>query len=518
MSMAHTAPDQISDHERECARSHTHSPVTIYRTGSQTACHSKPFDFNVWKNYIAQKKALNLFISTQFIYFIAVDNQNGGYLLYCVSVCVSLQPKTRPHEHTHTRTQNTIEQLGRRRIYDFMVCQMGLNENCWSSIASHPSLWAWLFESWLSQHNTHEREHQFIIHSGHGDGRKWNCIYFPFLSMASSNVSTLFLCSLVDDLLPPRHTAKTWRNTRVATCDDTQSQRHLPKRRVRAIVISLWSLCRFRIMQAIHRFSPIFDSIRRCEGEIWQIMTFSCYWMVKILLLDCCCLGECVRACVNCARGVRVMWQCNKNPKIDGVHKFDEFPFRRRIMIIIPFVRSVGSFGWICEINTNCRRTLLSLANSNAMRIGEEKEKRPKAINGKIINSDAIFTCVSDKFNACARAFRSAPTTYWLLSNACSSFSNWPGENAVRTRFGFLNGCSKKSEKWIQWKCSKLIKPLTHLVGCEFAFRFSVFCAQPILAADRHLSVITSQNRTSCRSKNVCQQRAKETRWASSQM
>lgn len=54
-------------------------------------------------------------------------------------------------------------------------------------------------------------------------------------------------------------------------------------------------------------------------------------------------------------------------------------------------------------------------------------------------------TWVSDKLSACARAFRSAPTTYWLLSNACSNFNSCDGENAVRTRFGFRNGCSKKS-------------------------------------------------------------------------
>lgn len=58
-----------------------------------------------------------------------------------------------------------------------------------------------------------------------------------------------------------------------------------------------------------------------------------------------------------------------------------------------------------------------------------------------------IHTCVSVKFNAWARAFRSAPTTYWLLSNACSNFNNCPGENAVRTRFGFLNGCKRKSAR-----------------------------------------------------------------------
>lgn len=62
-------------------------------------------------------------------------------------------------------------------------------------------------------------------------------------------------------------------------------------------------------------------------------------------------------------------------------------------------------------------------------------------------NEKRVLTCVSDKFNACANAFRSAPTTYWLLSNACSNFNNWPGEKAVRTRFGFLNGCNKKSVK-----------------------------------------------------------------------
>lgn len=56
-----------------------------------------------------------------------------------------------------------------------------------------------------------------------------------------------------------------------------------------------------------------------------------------------------------------------------------------------------------------------------------------------------VRTCVSDRLSAWARALRSAPTTYWLLSNACSSFSSCDGENAVRTRFGLRNGCSRKS-------------------------------------------------------------------------
>lgn len=61
------------------------------------------------------------------------------------------------------------------------------------------------------------------------------------------------------------------------------------------------------------------------------------------------------------------------------------------------------------------------------------------------INNNIIVTCVSDKLSAWASALRSAPTTYWLLSNACSNFSSCDGENAVRTRFGFRNGWSRKS-------------------------------------------------------------------------
>ena len=57
------------------------------------------------------------------------------------------------------------------------------------------------------------------------------------------------------------------------------------------------------------------------------------------------------------------------------------------------------------------------------------------------------LTCVSDKLMVLASSFRSAPTTYWFFSNACSNFSSWLGLKAVRILFGFRNG-SKNSGKW----------------------------------------------------------------------
>lgn len=65
-------------------------------------------------------------------------------------------------------------------------------------------------------------------------------------------------------------------------------------------------------------------------------------------------------------------------------------------------------------------------------------------------------TCVSDRFSVWASALRSAPTTYWLLSNACSNLSSCDGENAVRTRFGFRNGCSRKSV-WVGGSSARMI-------------------------------------------------------------
>lgn len=56
------------------------------------------------------------------------------------------------------------------------------------------------------------------------------------------------------------------------------------------------------------------------------------------------------------------------------------------------------------------------------------------------------FTCVSERLRDWASALRSAPTTYWLLSKACSSFSSCEGEKAVRMRFGLRKGWSKKSK------------------------------------------------------------------------
>ena len=58
-----------------------------------------------------------------------------------------------------------------------------------------------------------------------------------------------------------------------------------------------------------------------------------------------------------------------------------------------------------------------------------------------------LLTCVSDKLRVLASSFRSAPTTYWFFSNACSNFSSWLGLKAVRILFGFRNG-SKNSGKW----------------------------------------------------------------------
>ena len=58
-----------------------------------------------------------------------------------------------------------------------------------------------------------------------------------------------------------------------------------------------------------------------------------------------------------------------------------------------------------------------------------------------------LLTCVSDKLRVLASSFRSAPTTYWFFSNACSNFSSWLGLKAVRILFGLRNG-SKNSGKW----------------------------------------------------------------------
>jgi hypothetical protein len=58
-----------------------------------------------------------------------------------------------------------------------------------------------------------------------------------------------------------------------------------------------------------------------------------------------------------------------------------------------------------------------------------------------------LITWVSVKLNCCANVFRSAPTTYWLLSNACSNLSSCVGEKAVRTLLGLRKGCSRKSVK-----------------------------------------------------------------------
>ena len=58
-----------------------------------------------------------------------------------------------------------------------------------------------------------------------------------------------------------------------------------------------------------------------------------------------------------------------------------------------------------------------------------------------------FLTCVSDKLRCFASSLRSAPTTYWFFSKACSNFNSWLGLKAVRILFGLRKG-SKNSGKW----------------------------------------------------------------------
>ena len=58
-----------------------------------------------------------------------------------------------------------------------------------------------------------------------------------------------------------------------------------------------------------------------------------------------------------------------------------------------------------------------------------------------------FLTCVSDKLRCLASSLRSAPTTYWFFSKACSNFNSWLGLKAVRILFGLRKG-SKNSGKW----------------------------------------------------------------------
>lgn len=91
-----------------CSRTSNERTWALPIEPASQAAAIHPFDFNVWKNYIAQK-ALNLFISTQFIYFIAVDNKNGGYSLYCLChwhcrCSRNLYTLNRTHKHTRSLT------------------------------------------------------------------------------------------------------------------------------------------------------------------------------------------------------------------------------------------------------------------------------------------------------------------------------------------------------------------------------------------------------------------------------
>ena len=72
----------------------------------------------------------------------------------------------------------------------------------------------------------------------------------------------------------------------------------------------------------------------------------------------------------------------------------------------------------------------------------------PKTAYLIIIEENLIFlTCVSDKLRCLASSLRSAPTTYWFFSKACSNFNSWLGLKAVRILFGLRKG-SKNSGKW----------------------------------------------------------------------
>lgn len=105
-----------------CTRTHT--------TATSKKCHPK-----LWmrkEDYITRQRTLNLFISVQFIYFIAVDNQDGGCLMWLslrnwqrkamkrTSRSLTTTTMTihdlRLHKHTLTHT------LSCTTMHDTMIC------------------------------------------------------------------------------------------------------------------------------------------------------------------------------------------------------------------------------------------------------------------------------------------------------------------------------------------------------------------------------------------------------------
>lgn len=65
----------------------------------------------------------------------------------------------------------------------------------------------------------------------------------------------------------------------------------------------------------------------------------------------------------------------------------------------------------------------------------------------KANTSKGFLTWVSDKLRFLASSLRSAPTTYWFFSKACSNFNSWLGLKAVRILFGLRKG-SRNSGRW----------------------------------------------------------------------
>ena len=83
-----------------------------------------------------------------------------------------------------------------------------------------------------------------------------------------------------------------------------------------------------------------------------------------------------------------------------------------------------------------------------------------------------ILTWVSDKFRCFASSLRSAPTTYWFFSKACSNFNSWLGLKAVRILFGLRKG-SRNSGKWGPVKKPK--KTINIYSRFDYPIQFKLF-------------------------------------------
>lgn len=121
-------------------------------------------------------------------------------------------------------------------------------------------------EAWLAQRFTTTRYHHSSV--ARMRWRQNETVHFPLLSLASDGLAWHLICSHFVPVTQRWFATDSWQH----------EQRGVVYIRIRNTTLPVSGM-RFVSLQ----FSAV-EGDRVWPGKIWQIMTFSCYWMVKILL------------------------------------------------------------------------------------------------------------------------------------------------------------------------------------------------------------------------------------------